>query len=164
LKVTSFVAIILLLISIVSTPFFFSTIEVKATTSKGPTYVGITFGSNSTEDAKQLIDKVKGYVNLFVIDSWEISGAPNSTALDQICNYAVKANMSIIVYFDFLFYNVTTNINSTISSVYNSSTWDIYGVTPWHMPWLKSAWERWGDKFLGVYLMDEPGGNQIDRG
>jgi hypothetical protein len=32
------------------------------------------------------------------------------------------------------------------------------------MSWLNSARERWGDKFLGVYLMDEPGGNQIDRG
>ena len=164
MKFTWLVVIGFLMISFVAAPIFSFKNEAKAANLDGNFYVGVTFGSNSTEDAKQLIDKVSGYVNLFVVDSWDISGAPNSSALDQVCDYAVKANMSVIVYFDFLFYNVTTNISSNASSIYNASTWDIYGVTPWHMSWLNSARERWGDKFLGVYLMDEPGGNQIDRG
>jgi hypothetical protein len=37
-------------------------------------------------------------------------------------------------------------------------------IYPWHQTWLDTAKERWGDKFLGVYLFDEPGGNQIDTG
>jgi hypothetical protein len=164
MKFTWLVVILFLMIPFVTAPIFSSKNEVKAANLDRNFYVGVTFGSNSTEEAKQLIDKVSGYVNLFVVDSWDISGAPNSSALDQVCDYAVKANMSVIVYFDFLFYNVTTNISSNASSLYNASTWDIYGVTPWHMSWLNSARERWGDKFLGVYLMDEPGGNQIDRG
>ena len=44
------------------------------------------------------------------------------------------------------------------------STWDAYGISPWHVSWLNSTKERWGDKFLGVYLFDEPGGKQIDTG
>jgi hypothetical protein len=164
MKLTWLVIIIFLLVSFVTAPVFLWKNEVKAANLNGDFYVGVTFGSNSTEDAKRLIDKVSGYVNLFVVDSWDLSGAPNSSALDQVCDYAVKANMSVIVYFDFLFYNVTTNISSNTSSLYNASTWDIYGFTPWHMSWLNGVRERWGDKFLGVYLMDEPGGNQIDRG
>ena len=37
-------------------------------------------------------------------------------------------------------------------------------IYPWHQNWLDTAKTRWGDKFLGVYLFDEPGGNQIDTG
>jgi len=32
------------------------------------------------------------------------------------------------------------------------------------MSWLNKARDRWGAKFLGVYLYDEPGGKQIDTG
>jgi hypothetical protein len=35
---------------------------------------------------------------------------------------------------------------------------------PWHQTWLDTAEERFGDKFLGVHLFDEPGGKQIDLG
>ena len=123
-------------------------------------YFGVTFGSNSVTEAKQLIDKVSSYTNLFVVDSWDISGAPNSTALDEICNYAVGANMYFMVYFYMIYYNATIKIGN----VYNASTWDAYGVNLWHISWLSSARERWGNKFLGVYLYDEPGGKQIDKG
>jgi hypothetical protein len=121
-------------------------------------FVGVTFGSNSVNEAKALIDKVKGYTNLFVVDSWDVS--TNETALTEICDYAVDANLSVMVYFDFIYYNLTR----TIGSIYNASTWEDYGVSPWHIPWLNNTEKRWGDKFLGVYLYDEPGGTQIDSG
>jgi hypothetical protein len=95
---------------------------------------------NTTSEAKLLIDKVKGYTNLFVVNSWTVS--TNETALNEICEYAVNANMSFIVFFDF------------ISHV----------VYPWHQTWLDTARERWGSRFLGIYLYDEPGGRQIDNG
>ena len=121
-------------------------------------FFGVACGSNTSRETKLLIDKVKGYTNLFVVDSWDVS--TNETALTEICQYAVDAGMSVIVYFDFIFYNVS----SSIGSFYNASTWEQYGVTPWHIPWLNNARENWGKNFLGVYLYDEPGGNQIDRG
>jgi len=121
-------------------------------------FVGVTFGANTAQEAKLLIDNVKNYTNLFVVDSWDIS--TNETAMNEICEYALNANLNIIVYFDFIYYNVTRNIGTT----YNSSSWNDYETTPWHLPWLNKIKEKWGDKFLGVYLYDEPGGNQLDRG
>lgn len=103
-------------------------------------FFGVTFGLDTTDEAKLLIDKVKSYTNLFIVDSWTI--ASNETALNEVCDYAVKANLKFIVFFDF------------ISHV----------AYPWHLSWLENAKERWGDKFLGIYLYDEPGGRQIDEG
>ena len=162
MKVTWRIVIVVFLLFLVVAPVFNLPRKTSASNaiSNGNFYVGVTYGSDSVAEAKSLIDNVSGYTNLFVVDSAAISGAPNSTALDEICDYAVKANMSVIVYFYMIYYNVTANIGS----VYNASTWDAYGIAPWHISWLNSTKERWGDKFLGVYLFDEPGGKQIDTG
>jgi hypothetical protein len=149
-----------LLVTIVSTPIFISEGKGEATSSSPNVYVGVTYGGTTVAGAEKLIDEVKSYTNLFVVASWEISGAPNSTALDEICDYAVEAGLSIIVYFSFIYYNYTFQFGN----FYNSSSWEIYGVAPWHIDWLNQAKTRWGDKFLGVYLYDEPGGKQIDTG
>ncbi len=119
---------------------------------------GVTFGSNSLPDAKTLVDKVKDYTNLFVVDSYDIS--LSETALTDVCDYAVNANLHVLPFFNFLLYNVTSNVGS----FYNASTWDEYGVQPFHVNWLNNARARWGSKFQGVYYMDEPGGNQVDLG
>jgi len=148
----------LLLVSAVGSPIVYFNYEVKDSPSKEEFFFGVTFGGNTTSEAKLLIDKVKGYTNLFVVDNWDI--AMNETALNEICEYAVDANLNIMVYFSFIFYNSTSSIGST----YNATTWDEYGVKPFHIAWLNATWERWGNKFLGVYLNDEPGGNQIDFG
>ena len=150
----------LFLISIIAVPILLTENSNQGSSADKSFFVGVTFGSQNVNDGMRLIDKVKGYTNLFVVDSWDISGAYNETALTEICDYAVHANLNVIVYFRFIFYNVT----SSIGNVYNASTWDAYGATPWHIAWLNKARERWGDRFLGVYLYDEPGGNQIDRG
>jgi hypothetical protein len=103
-------------------------------------FFGVSFGLNTTTEAKLLIDKVKGYTNLFIINSWEIS--INETALNEVCEYAVDAKMNFMVFFDFL----------------------SHVAYPWHLTWLDTAKERWENRFLGVYLYDEPGGRQIDLG
>ena len=59
-------------------------------------FFGVTFGGNTTSEAKLLIDKVKGYTNLFIVDNWDV--AMNETLLTEICDYAVNANLNIIVY------------------------------------------------------------------
>ena len=124
-------------------------------------YVGVTFGGTTVDEAKQLIDKVYTYTNLFIVDSWTISGNFNDTTpLTEICDYAVQHNLAIIVYFSFIYYNYTR----TVGNLYNASVWDLYGVLPWHVDWLNQAKARWGDMFLGAYLYDEPGGKQIDTG
>ena len=148
----------LLLVSSVLSPLVYFQNAVKDVPSKEEFFFGVTFGGNTTSEAKLLIDKVKGYTNLFVVDSWDV--ALNETALTEICDYAANANLNIIVYFSFIMYNYTVRIGSR----YNISTWTDMGVSPFHVAWMNNARERWGDKFLGVYLYDEPGGKQIDSG
>jgi hypothetical protein len=101
-------------------------------------YFGVTYRFNTTEEAKLLIDKVKDYTDLFVIDSWDIT--TNETLLNGVCDYAAEAGLKFIVYFDL--------ISRTTYS--------------WHQDWLQAAKTRWGGKFLGIYLHDELGGKQLD--
>ena len=100
-------------------------------------YCGVTFGGNTTAEAKLLIDRVKNFTNVFVVDSWPVS--ENEAVLNEICNYAVDSGLYVIVYFAF------------------------FGKYYWQAYWLDTARQRWGEKFLGVYLYDEPGGKQLDE-
>jgi len=99
-------------------------------------YTGVAFCGRTAVEAKSLIDRVKDFTNIFVVQSLPISY--DETALNEICDYAVASDLSIIVYFRYF---------------------DEY----WQINWLDSAEARWGEKFLGVYLYDEPGGLQLDR-
>jgi hypothetical protein len=101
-------------------------------------HFGVTYGFNTTQEAKLLIDKVKDYTDLFVVDSWDIT--TNETLLNGVCDYAAEAGLKFIVYFDLI----------------SRTTY------PWHQDWLRAAKTRWGDKFLGIYLHDELGGKQLD--
>lgn len=151
-----FIPIVILLIFVVSLPIVYTKFETQSVSPADNFLFGVTFGSNSTKDAKVLIDKVKGYTNLFVIDSWPIS--QNESALTEVCDYAAQANLKFMVYFSFIFNNSPNYTqfwdNNSLSS----------GLTPWHIPWLNASKEKYGDKFLGIYLYDEPGGNQVDGG
>jgi len=101
-------------------------------------YFGVSYGQPTVDGAKVLIDKVKNYTNFFLVASYDLT--TNETALTEVCDYAAAANLKFMVYFDF------------ISRI----------AYPWHQTWLDNARVRWDDKFLGVYLSDEPGGKQID--
>jgi hypothetical protein len=140
MKLVLFLFLSALLVSAAVLPIAYVQNSVGKGHSSEEFFFGVTYGSNTTVEAKLLIDKVKDYTNLFIVDSWDIS--TNETALTEICNYAVAAGMSIIVYYDFV----------------------SYVGYPWLETWLNTAKDKWGDKFLGIYLYDEPGGNQIDTG
>ena len=99
-------------------------------------FFGVTYGQDTVEGAKLLIDKVQSYTNVFVVDSMPISN--NESELNADCNYAAAKNLSFFVYF-----------------------FSLYG-SDWQREWVVTAKQTWGDKFLGVYLRDEPGGRQID--
>ena len=108
-----------------------------------PFYVGIETGWNSTvADCKALIDKVKDYTNLFIIASPYILS--NETLLNQTCAYAYSAGM----YFMPAYYQ---DLNSP----------GYIGYTP--ESWFASAKVLYGDRLLGIYFYDEPGGIQLDE-
>jgi hypothetical protein len=154
MKAGSWLLIFLLLVSGILLPLSLFYRPPNDITSQGDdkVFFGVTFGGNSTDEAKRLIDKVKGYTNLFIVDNWDVT--MHEEPLNEICDYAVDAGLSIIVYFNFIFINATRY----------TGLFEDFALIPFHIQWLSTARERWGDKFLGVYLYDEPGGKQIDAG
>ena len=68
-----------------------------------PVYVGVTYCGDNVTEAKLLIDKVKNYTNLFVIQSGPLQ--KNLAKLNEICTYAVASGLHIIVYFGSVVYN-----------------------------------------------------------
>jgi len=109
-------------------------------------HFGVTYGFNTLQEAKLLIDKVKDYTDVFVVDSRDITFATNETLLTDVCNYAAEAGLKFIVYFDLI----------------SGTTPSLPPTYPWHRDWLTTAKTKWGDKFLGVYLHDELGGKQLE--
>jgi hypothetical protein len=105
-------------------------------------HFGVSYGSDTFEEAKLLIDRVKDYTNFFIINNWDVS--TNDTLLTRICDYATEAGLTFIVFFDYI----------DVSS---------HGY-PWHHQWVYSAKDWWGDNFGGIYIYEEPGGKQIDTG
>jgi hypothetical protein len=128
----------IMLVSAISIPIIND--KFNETKTEDNFFFGVSFGGNTTSQAKLLIDKVKGYTNFFLINNWDIS--TNETALNEICEYAFNADLHFIVFFDYI----------------------SYYIYPWHVPWMDTAIERWGSKFLGIYIYEEPGGRQIDWG
>ncbi len=112
-------------------------------------YVGIAFGGNTTQEAKALIDKVDSYTNLFILDVGRNPISADQSKVEEICDYAVSKGLSVIV-------------NVGIKDASNSSSWGWF----WNQPSLdaiKQRWtQMWGNKFLGIYYNDEPGGIQLD--
>jgi hypothetical protein len=139
------VLLITLLIIAIFIPLRYMELPSQSTAENSSVYFGVTFGLNTTAQAKQLIDKVKDYTNLFVVDSWTLNTlneAVNGTALTDVCDYAVANGLNIVVYFAY------------ISHI----------IYPWQIQWVEQAKESYGDKLLGIYFFDEPGGKQIDLG
>jgi hypothetical protein len=138
-----FLPLSLLLVTSILTPLLYIVYEVE---SKPPEefFFGVSFGLTTASEAKVLIDKVKAYTNFFVVNSWDL--ATNETALNDVCDYATESGLSFIVFFDFI------SINPRREELV------------WHREWVESAKDKWGDKFLGIYIFEEPGGKQIDTG
>ncbi|MGD2065901.1 MAG: hypothetical protein PVI43_01860 [Candidatus Bathyarchaeota archaeon] len=100
-----------------------------------PFYVGVTYCAGSAEEAKLLIDRVKNYTNLFVLQSGGLQRYPD--VINEIGDYAVSSGMYFIISF-----------GSQSQTMLES--------------WLETNEGRWGDKFLGVYFGDEPAGKSLD--
>ena len=99
-------------------------------------YVGVTFCGNTTAEAKVLIDKVKGYTNLFVLQSGPIQ--ENITTINEIGDYAVDSGLNLMLYF------------GTDKALLMKN-------------WLDTYDGHWNASFLGFYYGDELGGKMLDN-
>jgi len=133
-----YAVLIIMLLAAILTPLIYW--QHSFAEKPAPLFFGVSFGGQKVNEAKLLIDKTKRYTNFFLVNSWDLS--TNETALNEVCDYAAKADLDFMVYF----------------------SWISRTVYPWHQTWLDTAKQRWQEKFLGIYLFDEPGGRQIDTG
>ncbi len=141
IKTRHILSLILVVIILVATVSLLVSYTQSSNDQKNPVYVGVAYGGNTTLGAELLIDKVKSYTNLFVLDSGLNSISKNQTAVEEICDYAVNAGLNIIV-------NLGTYTNQT--------DW------AWKLQFYNSSKEKYSDKFLGAYYDDEPGGIPLD--
>jgi hypothetical protein len=138
------VAITVLLIAVVLASVFLVNGLFRQASPNRQFYVGVEYAyADDAGQLKALVDKVSGYTNLFVIGSLGISF--NRTALDESCDYITQSGLTFIVLF-------------TGKDKYNwTGNYDITN-------WMADAQEKYGNRFLGIYKIDEPGGNQLDNG
>ena len=118
-------------------------------TGQAEFYVGVECGYNNVTLCKELIDKIKDYTNLFIIGSTDI--VKNASLLDEVANYAYHEGLYISVYF-------------SPSQNYTTLSQNITAPTQASLPigWLSNATAKYDDRFIGAYVLDEPGGNQLD--
>ncbi len=129
----------MLIALVASSIFMVSSLFSRPTVSR-EFYVGVEYGyGNQAAEVKALVDKVRDYTNLFVIGSVDLTF--NQTGLDEACDYVSAAGLNFIILF-------------TGRTQYD------YPI----MDWMVQAQQKYGDKFLGIYKIDEPGGNQLDQG
>lgn len=104
-------------------------------------FMGIIETGNVLE-TKQLIDKTKAYVNLIVISN--MTTIKNQTMLEEVADYSYSLGLNFFVRMTY------------------PTPFEEFNYNPFE--WEKTAKEKYGELFLGYYLYDEPGGNQIDLG
>ena len=144
MKTAGIILVIVLLVSLVVLPIVYFE-QNQGSNLSTEVYFGVTFGLNTTAEAKMLVDKVKNYTNLFVVDSFiidTVNETVNGTTLTDVCDYATSQGLNIIVYFAYISHQ----------------------IYPWQIGWVENAKTRYGNMLLGIYFYDEPGGKQIDLG
>jgi hypothetical protein len=138
-KFLLFIAVGLLIVGFLFSSFLF-VFKDEGKNYPGTTFVGVTANGNVVQ-TEELIDKIKNTANLVVINTPDV--IRNKTSLKIVCDYASDAGLS---FFIFMVHPTIWNFD------YNPITW------------VNEAKAEYGTLFLGYYLYDEPGGNQLDRG
>ena len=103
-------------------------------------YVGVDIAYGAVADAKVAIDRVSSFTNFVVIGSTQVTWFQDR--VNETFQYAYDKGLSIV---------------SLRPSLPQYSMMDLNDTE-----WYSMAQSRWGDRLLGFYVMDEPGGRQLD--
>ena len=133
--VTAILLIVLITQAVLSCNFIATT---KAQT-KPDVYIGVDVAYGGVADAKSVIDQVSSYTNLVVFGSTQVTWFPDR--VNETFQYAYDKGLSII--------SLPPSLQG--NSVYMTSS-----------EWYSYAQSSWGSKLLGFYVLDEPGGRQLD--
>jgi hypothetical protein len=124
------------------------TLVIKETPDKDDrqVYVGIDVAFDDEETVYKVADAVKGYVNLIILGSLNVT--TETAKLTRVCDYLYQQGFYFIIFIGF-------TVNAT---------------QPPYLPpqgpganFFIEGMARWGDKLLGAYVFDEAGGKLIDE-
>jgi hypothetical protein len=120
-------------------PNFISLPGVHAQTSPD-VYVGVDVAYGAVADAKAEMDRVSSFSNFVVIGSTQVTWFQDR--VNETFQYAYDKGLSIVSLHPSLPQYSMNDLNET--------------------EWYPMAQSRWGDRLLGFYVLDEPGGRQLD--
>jgi hypothetical protein len=104
-------------------------------------FVGVDIAYGDEEAVYNVTEAIDGYANLVILGSLQLT--TNTTKLTSVCDYLYQKDFHFIVFVAFA----------------------KGGILPPRGPdqsFFQMAQQRWGSKFLGAYIFDEPGGIQMD--
>ena len=110
-----------------------------------PVYVGISVAFDDEEIVYKVADAVKGYVNLIILGSLNVT--TDTAKLTRVCDYLYQRGFNFIIYIGF---TEETTLPPYLPPQGPISQFFIDGM------------QRWGEKLLGAYVFDEAGGKRID--
>ncbi len=128
--------VIFFLIFVLSSPFLLQHSFLVGGNLEGDVpdfFVGIDVAYDNISEMKLLVDKISSYTNLFIIGTTGITY--DTQRLDETCQYIYDKGLSFIIYTE----------------------------RRLQIQWVEDAEIKWGDRFLGFYVLDEVGGRQLDR-
>jgi hypothetical protein len=103
-------------------------------------FVGVDAAYDNIDEIKQFVDEASSYANTIVLGSTGITH--NFSKLNEACQYIYDRGMYFMIY------------------AHPMETPEALLV---QRQWIIDAKPRWGNKFLGLYAYDEPGGRQLDN-
>ena len=105
--------------------------------TKPSVYVGVDLSYGDVAETKSMIDQVSSFTNLVVVGTSRITWYPDK--LTETFQYAYDKGLSFM------------------------SLPPAFAFGLGARDWYANANSTWGDKLLGFYYLDEPGGKQLDR-
>lgn len=103
-------------------------------------FIGVDIASGDESCVYRVADAVAGVANLIIIGTLNVT--QDTLALTRVCDYLYQRDFYFIVYVAFA----------------------VEGLFPPRGPdpeFFNTTAKQWGNKFLGVYMFDEPGENKL---